>query len=148
MDKILRNIRDCVIAQSKNRKVPNLFSCKFENSSFGTCAYFHFKQPLITDLLHLCVYIDKEPSIRSFCWEKMGWKPKSNIYKMRLTISGLKNTDTKHEFTSKEKPIVREIYNLINDYIFYTQKKELNNIYKMTKSDIDLVNNNDITHNF
>lgn len=23
MDKILRNIRDCVIAQSKNRKVPN-----------------------------------------------------------------------------------------------------------------------------
>lgn len=151
MNKILRNIRDCVIAQRKNKKIPNLFSCNFDSSIYGdsVSGSFHFNKKNKSDLLHLYVHMDKEViKFRPFCWREMKWKPKSNIYKMRLTLSGLKNTDKKYEFTSKEKPIVKEIYNLINDYISYTQKKELNNIYKITKSDVDLINNNDITHNF
>jgi len=151
MDKILRNIRDCVLAQIENRKIPNLFSYKFECKMGGDwmIAYLHFNQndPLKNDLLHLNIHIDREIKRESFCWRKMKWN-NTVIYEMRLTISGLKNTETKYLFTSKEKPIIIEIYNLINDYISYTQKKELNNMYKITKSDIDLINNNDITHNF
>ena len=75
--------------------------------------------------------------------DKMSYKIIKSGKNLKVSVN-----DKKYEFTSKEKPIVKEIYNLINDYISYTQKKELNNIYKITKSDVDLINNNDITHNF
>jgi len=145
MDKIIRNLRDCLLAKKNGKKVPNLFRSKITKETYGNYCYFAFNDDGVdSKITSISIIVEKE---KVSLIKNIFNKQKTYIYKMRLVVD-CSNTDKKFNFNSKEKPIIKEIYHLMDDCIDTYHEKTIKYLNEITKADISLVNNNNITHNF
>lgn len=150
MEKILENIKNCVIKNFDTKKIPNLFKGKVEKSSwFGENKYIfsaHYNKDNGT-LLHIYCYITEKRKALSL--RKMFIKKKftEKLYITDLTITSSEG-NIKHSIDSNEYPMLCGLYKILENHVKKTNHKTLSTINDIIKSDVSLVNNNSITHNF
>jgi len=151
MEKILENIKNCVIKNFDTKRIPNLFNGKVEKGSWRDENKYNFSAHYKKDngrLLHIYCYVTEKRKVLSL--RKMFIKKKftDKQYIVDLTITsdeGKINYDT----NSDTHPMIYGLYKTLENHVKKTNHKTLSTINNIIKSDINLVNNNNnITHNF
>jgi hypothetical protein len=152
MEKILENIENCVIKNFDTKRIPNLFKGKVEKDSWRGAKEnkYNFSGHYNKDdgsLLHIYCYVTEKRKVLSL--RKMFIKKKftEKLYIADLSITSSEGKIDYH-INSNEYPMLCGLYKTLENHVKKTNHKTLYTINNIIKSDINLVNNNNITHNF
>ena len=151
MNKILQNIKETVIKKLDSEKIPNLSSAKIEKCSYNKNKYNFYAHYYIGNDINTAVrisfYLKKVTKVLNpikMIKEKRFTK---KYYYGSLSLDSGKDKRV-YVIDSNEYRILPEIYNGFINYLGDTEKSNLKNIYEMTKTDVSLVRNENIPHNF
>lgn len=151
MKKILQNIKETIIKKLDTEKIPHLTSAKIEECTYTINRYsFYSHYSTNTDWEdRLSIYLHVEEKKRRLSITKM-IKEKRFTEKYFLgDLSIDSNKDKrKYKISSDEYNILSEIYVNLKNYLCETEKTSLLKTAEMTKTDISLVRNENVTHNF
>jgi hypothetical protein len=150
MEKILENIENCVIKNFDTKRIPNLFIGKAEKSSRRGENKYEFSAHYNKDngsLLHIYCYVTEKRKVLSL--RKMFIKKKftDKLYIVNLTVTS-EECKIRDDMDSNEYPMLCGLYKTLENHVKKTNHKTLSTINNIIKTDVSLVNNNSITHNF
>jgi hypothetical protein len=143
MEKILENIKNCVIKNFDTERIPNLFSGKVEKSSWGSGNKYDFGAHYNKDngkLLHIYCYVTEKRKVLSL--RKMFIKKKftEKRYIANLTVTSDEGKIS-NDIDSNECPMLYGLYKTLENHVKKTNYETLSTINDIIKSDVNLVNN-------
>ena len=151
MNKILQNIKETIVKKLDSEKIPNLSSAKIEKCDYANDKYwFHAHYYIDNDVvnaIHISLFLKKVTKVLNpikMIKEKRFTK---KYYYGNLSLETGKDK-RKYIINSNEYKILPEIYNGCINYLKHTEESNLKNIYEMTKTDVSLIRNENVTHNF